>query len=89
MHDIFVSQGYRLIDDAWHVHGRLTYIHDDDADRQHLLTLTRAVRAAGWEPAQDQLRAFRKPVANEIIEIEPGGSDTSGHFLHHMKARDD
>jgi hypothetical protein len=85
MHEIFVSQGYKLIDDAWCAHGRLTYIHDDDADRQHLASLARTIRTAGWVSSKDQLRTFRQPTTNELIEIEPGGSETSGHFLHLMK----
>ena len=85
MHETFVSLGYKLIDDAWRAHGRLTYIHDDDADRQYLGSLGRTIRVAGWVSSPDQLRTFRHPTTNEIIEIEPGGSETNGHFLHLMK----
>lgn len=86
MHEIFVSHGYKLIDDAWCAHGRLTYIHDDDADRQYLASLRGTIRVAGWVSSQDQLRTFRHLTTNAIIEIEPGGSETNGHFLHLMKS---
>lgn len=85
MHEILVSEGYKLIDDAWGKHGRLTYLHNDDADRQFLADLTRTIRVAGWVRSQNELRTFRHPTTDEIIEIEPGGSETSGHFLHLMK----
>jgi hypothetical protein len=42
-------------------------------------------RSAGWEMDSDKLRSFRH-IVNGVIELEPGGSDTTGHFLHHMKA---
>jgi hypothetical protein len=85
MHDVLVSRGYRLIDDAWDAHGRFTYIHGDDVDRQYLSSLTQAVSAEGWSRSQDQLRTYRHLGTNETIEIEPGGSETSGHFLHLLK----
>jgi hypothetical protein len=31
------------------------------------------------------LGAFRHPKIGEIIEVEPGGSEVLGHFLHFMK----
>jgi hypothetical protein len=34
-------------------------------------------------PRPDILRAFHHLATDQIIEIEPGGDDTSGHFLHH------
>jgi hypothetical protein len=86
MHEVLVSNGYKLIDDAWGAHGRLTYVHDDDADRQHLAALTRAVALRGWVRSHDELRTYLHPATNEIIEVEPGGAETSGHFLHLMKA---
>jgi hypothetical protein len=84
-HDLIVSQGYRLTDDSWGEQGRRTYIHDDDAERSHITRLSIALRAAGWKNDSEKLRSFVHPGSKEIIEIEPGGSETSGHFLHHMK----
>ena len=83
--DFLVRQGYKLIDDAWSEDGRRTYIHDDDATREFIASLTNVLRSAGWVTHPNILRAFRHPVSGEVIEIEPGGPDTSGHFVHHMK----
>jgi hypothetical protein len=85
MHEILLSHGYKPVDDAWAVHGRRTYVHDDNADREFLANLERTIRVAGWVCSRDRLRTFRHLTTAEIIEIEPGGSDTSGHFLHYMK----
>lgn len=83
---MLIDYGYKLIDDAWADHGRFTYINDEDADRAHLLELTRGLRSLGWEADQTKLRSFRHSSGHEIIEVEPGGSETSGHFLHLMKS---
>ncbi len=85
MHDLLFAQGYRLAEDAWSTEGRMTYVHDDDADRGHLAGLARVLGSVGWHRNRDKLRSFTNVTGNEI-EIEPGGSDTTGHFLHHMKA---
>ncbi len=86
MKELFEAEDYKLIDDAWDEHGRLTFIHDDDADRPHLKRIARALQCAGWEKSKTELRTFRHPASGEIVEVEPGGSDTSGHFLHYMSA---
>jgi hypothetical protein len=44
------------------------------------------LRRIGWETDKNKLRSFLQGGADEIIEVEPGGSDTAGHLLHHMKA---
>jgi hypothetical protein len=88
LHDLVVSQGYRLVDDAWQSNGRRTYLHDEDADRAFLKKLERALQSSEWKADRNKLRTFGHPGSGEVIEIEPGGSDTSGHFLHHMKAVD-
>ncbi|MBR0986102.1 hypothetical protein [Bradyrhizobium liaoningense] len=76
------------MDDAWDSNGRRTYLHDEDADRAFLKQLQRILRTLEWTADPDKLRTFGHAGSGEIIEIEPGGSDTSGHFLHHMKAFD-
>jgi hypothetical protein len=86
LEDLFVAEGYKLIEDAWQEHGRRTYIHDDDADRPHLLRLTRLLNLAGLQRDKTQLRAFTNRTTGELIEVEPGGAHTSGHFLHHLSA---
>lgn len=85
MHDLLFAQGYRLAEDAWNTEGRMTYIHDDDADRSHIAGLARVLGCVGWRGNRDTLRSFTNVTGDEI-EIEPGGSDTTGHFLHRMKA---
>jgi hypothetical protein len=84
--DVLLDRDYRLVEDAWATHGRHTYLHDDDADHQYITNLTRLLRGAGWEVDRNKLRSFHHPQTGEIIEIEPGGSETTGHFLHLMKA---
>jgi hypothetical protein len=81
-HDLLIRHGYKLIDDAWNESGRLTYHHNDDATREFMTGLEKVLRSAGWEAHPNMLRAFHHPESNEIIEIEPGGSETNGHFLH-------
>ena len=88
LHEILVSQGYKLIDDAWSSQGRRTYIHDDDATREFIVGLAKVLRSVGWETHPNMLRAFRHPTSGEVIELEPGGADTSGQFLHHVKSFD-
>lgn len=85
LHELLIDQGYRIVEDAWNAEGRVTYVHGDDADRPHLAYLTRVLAPAGWTKSPDKLRSFNGK--DEEIEVEPGGSDTSGHFLHHMKCR--
>jgi len=86
IHDLLVSEGYRLVEDAWQTHGRRTYVHDDSADRSFVREISRTLRLAGWVPDNTVLRSFRNSATGELIEIEPGGADTSGHFLHHLKS---
>jgi hypothetical protein len=85
-HEVLTAQGYRLIDDAWEARGRRTYVHEEDTTREHIMGLAGPLRRLGWETDKNKLRSFRHRGADEIIEVEPGGSDTTGHFLHHMKA---
>jgi hypothetical protein len=76
--------GYRLVEDAWESEGRRTYIHDDEASRTHLADLRQALAKLGWLPHPSKLRSYLNQVGDEL-EIEPGGAETSGHFLHHVK----
>jgi hypothetical protein len=65
-----------------------TYAHDDDASGTQITNLKAALGSAGWVRDRNALWVFRQPLTDEIIELEPGGSETSGHFVHHMKALD-
>ena len=85
LHDLLFDEGYRLVEDAWSTDGRVTYIYDDDADRAHLAKLVRTLGNVGWKKNRDKLRSFINDVTDDEIEIEPGGSDVSGHFLHHLR----
>jgi hypothetical protein len=85
-HDVLTAHGYRPVDDAWEAHGRRTYFHQEEATREHIVGLAGTLRRVGWETDKNKLRSFRHRGADEIIEVEPGGSDTTEHFLHHMKA---
>lgn len=84
LHDLLVAHGYRLAEDAWSTDGRVTYIHDDDADQAFLAELAKNLGNVGWKKNPDKLRSFTNDACNEI-EVEPGGSDVSGHFLHYLK----
>jgi hypothetical protein len=86
-HDILIQQGYKLVDDAWDSNGRKTYSHNE-ASGPEIANLKIALGSAGWMKDKNALWVFRQPLADEIIELEPGGSETSGHFLHYMKALD-
>jgi hypothetical protein len=78
--------GYRPEDDSWDSEGRRTYTHEDDATRAYLTTLRAVLARQGWHRDGHALRTFRHELSGQVIEIEPGGSDCSGHYLHHMKA---
>ena len=76
--------GYRLTDDTWEAAGRKTYMHDADVTHLYLTNLRQKLFNHGW-----QLRAreiFQHKKSGEIIEIEPGGHECTGHYLHLMKA---
>jgi hypothetical protein len=86
LHELLIAEGYKLIDDAWEARGRRTYMHDDNATREFIAGPDKRLRSLGWERDPDKVRAFCHPTTREFIEIEPGGADTTGHFLHHMKS---
>jgi hypothetical protein len=78
------SCGYKLVDDAWSEHGRRTYVHNDDATREYILVLAQLLKREGWVRHPRKLRVFLQPKTGHEIEVEPGGSEVDGHFLHHM-----
>jgi hypothetical protein len=87
-HNSLLPEGYKLVEDAWVNRGRRTYVHDEDASGALIRRLARVLGSHGWEMDIDRLRSLRHSVSGDMIELEPGGSDTTGHFLHHMKAFD-
>lgn len=86
--NLLLAQGYRLTNDASSEHGRLTFLHDDNADRPFLLALSHSLRYAGWQTDDAVPPVYRLPSTRLMIEIEPGGSETSGHYLHLIEVRD-
>jgi hypothetical protein len=88
-HDLLSSQDYELVEDAWEEHGRRTYLHEEDATRGYIAALAKQLRTLGWETDRGKLRSFHHPTTEEIIELEPGGADTPGHLLHHMKPQEE
>lgn len=87
LHELLVAEGYKPTDEAWEEFGRRTYVHDDDASRDYIKGLARLLARAGWGSHPQKLRAFRHPVSQQEIELEPGGSGVPGHFLHYMRMR--
>jgi len=83
---LLVSCGYKLVEDASTNHGRRSYVHDDNATRSYIADLARILGKTGWERDPAKLRAFQHRASRETIELEPGGSGATGHFLHHMTA---
>ncbi len=86
LEDALTVLGYCPEDDAWETDGRRTYIHEDNATRAYLTTLRGILARQGWHRDANALRTFRHEASEQIIEIEPGGADCTGHYLHHMKA---
>jgi hypothetical protein len=86
MDSVLRHLGYRLVEDSWAVEGRKTYVSDENADREFLTDLERTLAEYGWDKHETRLCCFSNPHTSELIGIEPGGADTSDHFLHHLKS---
>lgn len=86
LEQILMLLKYHPKDDSWDTDGRRTYSSDVNATQARLNRLGRALQSIGWEPMKNRLRMFRDTKSCEIIEIEPGGDDCTGHYLHLMKA---
>jgi hypothetical protein len=78
--------GYRPEDDSWDTDGRITYSHDEDATKGALKIVVGALARLGWQKHETRLRTLRHWKSGDIIELEPGGADCTGHYLHYMKA---
>lgn len=85
-HQVLIQFGYRLADDAWAESGRRTYLFDEAADRALLQDLGVVLAEYGWAKHPTVLRAFTNTNTGELLEVEIGGPDTSGHFVHHLKS---
>jgi len=75
--------GYRLVDDD-PSNGRKTYLSDENADRQYLNDIQTTLTKYGWVRDEHRLRCFGCAATGEFIEIEPGGSEVSGHLLYRL-----
>ena len=62
-------------------------MHDDNPDGPFLLALSHSLQYAGWQADDAVPPVYRLPSAGLMIEIEPGGADTSGHYLHLIDIR--
>lgn len=83
---LFRELGYRLVKDCWGSEGRKTYVHDDEADRTFLTDLAKTLAEHGFKMDRNRLRCYLNDVTGELIEIESGGAETSGHFVHHLRS---
>lgn len=83
--DTLYILGYRPEDDAWETDGRQTYIHDDNATRAWMISITRILCRQGWIKDHRDINLFRDEFGR-IIQIEPCDLDCTGHYLHVMKA---
>lgn len=84
--NVLSDLGYRLIEDAWASDGRKSFVHDDEADRAHVVQVTKSLASTGWHKNPTKLRSLINDAGGEEIEIESGGADVSGHFLHLIKS---
>jgi hypothetical protein len=94
LEEMLALLGYKPEDDSWDTDGRRTYVNDDDLTHAFFTQLMNGLLHEGWQRAgangvfadgkSSNLWIFRKD--NEIIEMEPGGADATGHYLHLMKA---
>jgi hypothetical protein len=78
--------GYRLVDDAWNDQGRKTFLNSEDADFGFIKELEAALFDYGFKRHQTMLRSFRNDETGEFLEVEIGGPETSGHYLHYFKS---
>lgn len=85
MDEILLVLGYRPEDDSWDTDGRLTYIHDDNATHAWMTSTAIILGRQGWRRDKTNRYLFRHDTGR-LIEIEPGGADCTGHYLHVMKA---
>jgi hypothetical protein len=75
--------GYTLFDDDWIAHGRRTYFHNRDR-QESFIDLERALSEYGWKLHPTILRRLINDDTGDLLELESGGADTSGVFVHHL-----
>ncbi len=83
--ELIADLGYVPEDDSWDTDGRLTYVHEDDATPVFHRRLRQILAPCGWQQSQRELRVFHHSDGDMMIELEPGGSEVTGHFLHLMR----
>lgn len=78
--------GYRLVDDAWSDRGRKTFLNSEDADYDFIKELEAALSVYGFRRHPMVLRSFQNGETGEVLEVEIGGPETSGHYLHYFRS---
>lgn len=86
LEDTLLILGYRPEDDSWDTDGRVTYMHDDDATRAWMKSITRILGRQGWVRDSRDTNLFRNEFFGHLIQIELSDADCTGHYLHFMKA---
>lgn len=85
VHDLISDLDYRLVDDQWEQEGRQTYISDESFSASEFKKLESVLTPHGWIRDPEVLWMLRHPTTAQVIEVEPGGPDTSGSFLFYNK----
>lgn len=78
---VLLGMGYDLEDNSLDSDGRLTMSHGDDADSKFMRMCCKRLAEIGF--VREGVFVF-KDDAGGIIELEPGGSETTGHLVHWM-----
>jgi hypothetical protein len=77
--------GYTLFDDDWITHGRRTYVPNRDR-QESFVDFERALSEYGWNKDKTRSRCLSNAHTGELITIEPAGSDSTSHCMHHHKS---
>lgn len=74
---LLVDEGYKLDEDGLDFRA---YTHSEDADTEQVRRVANLAKSQGFTESVG-LRSFKNPETGERIDIEPGGEETSGHYL--------
>lgn len=79
--NVLLGLGYDLEDNSIETDGRLTMSHGDNATRRFLKACCSEFASIGF--GRTGVFSF-SDTSGDILEIEPGGPDASGHLIHWM-----
>lgn len=65
---------------------RKTFLNSENADYSFMKQLESGLLECGFRRHETSLRAFLNGSTGEFLEIEVGGPETSGHYLHYFQA---